>query len=149
MNTSMTFDTKGLDASLLKITFNSSELRQIEAPGGEVFVQGMKQRAAVDTSFMKNEIKRHVVKETSEIIEDEIGSDAPYAIYQEYGTGIYAENGQGRKTPWVYRRKDGKFITTSGNRPHPFVRPTALEDKDKIIKAMQEKFDWMLKSKWK
>lgn len=144
----ISFDTKGLDEALKKITFNPSELRQIEAPGGEMFVKGMKQRAAVDTSYMKNEIKRHVVKEDSQTIEDEVGSDAPYAIYQEYGTGIYAENGNGRKTPWVYRRSDGGFITTRGNRPHPFVRPTAIEDAEKIINAIMKKFGWMINKKW-
>ena len=75
-------------------------------------------------------------------------TEASYAPYQEYGTGIYAEAGNGRKTPWVYKRKDGKFITTSGNRPHPFVRPTAREDFDKIVNAMREKFGWLLKNKW-
>jgi HK97 gp10 family phage protein len=143
------FDTKQLDKMLQKISLNPSELQEIEAPGGETLKRGMKQRAAVDTGYMKNNVFRHVVKADANTIEDDVGSDAPYGVYQEFGTGIYAENGLGRKTPWVYRSKDGKFHTTSGNRPHPFVRPTVREDFDKVIKSIRDKFEWVLKKRWK
>ncbi|WP_164670965.1 HK97-gp10 family putative phage morphogenesis protein [Virgibacillus doumboii] len=46
---------------------------------------------------------------------------AEYAIYVEYGTGIYAENGDGRKEPWVYwSDKLGRFVYTVGMRAQPF-----------------------------
>ena len=144
----MIFDTRSLDAAFKKIAINASELQQIEAPGGETLARGMKQRAAVDSGYMKNNVFRHVVKADSESVEDEVGSDAPYAVYQEYGTGIYAENGAGRSTPWVYRRKDGAFVTTSGNRPHPFVRPTAINYKDKTINAIEAEFKRFILTKW-
>lgn len=50
-------------------------------------------------------------------------SDMPLGIYLEYGTGIYAEAGNGRKTPWAYINASGELIFTHGSRPHPHVRP--------------------------
>ena len=48
--------------------------------------------------------------------------DVRYAVYVEYGTGIYAANGNGRQTPWTYF--DGKsFHRTRGSRPHPYFVP--------------------------
>lgn len=48
--------------------------------------------------------------------------DVRYAIYVEYGTGIYAANGNGRQTPWTYF--DGKnFHKTHGSRPHSYFVP--------------------------
>lgn len=44
-----------------------------------------------------------------------------YAIYVEHGTGIYAENGNGRRTPWTYfSTKLGRYVTTEGMRAQPF-----------------------------
>lgn len=46
---------------------------------------------------------------------------ANYAIWIEYGTGIYSSTGQGRDTPWTYYSdKLGRFVTTQGMRPQPF-----------------------------
>ena len=47
---------------------------------------------------------------------------APYPIYVELGTGIYAANGDGRKSPWVWRDKNGKFHYTRGMKPTHFMR---------------------------
>lgn len=48
----------------------------------------------------------------------------PYGIYVEFGTGIYAEEG-GRRTPWAYKDKDGKWHRTVGSKSQPFLRPAA------------------------
>lgn len=97
------------------------------------------------------EIKR-VVRETVEIIVGEAKANVPYdtgalhdsievvyfrgglsaqikvgedyGIYVEFGTGIYARDGDGRKTPWVYfNKRDGRYYWTQGNRPQPFFTP--------------------------
>ncbi len=75
------------------------------------------------------EVKR-IIRETAELIATQAKADAPfdlgnlkrsidieysatgytakitvgaeYGIYVEFGTGIYAQKGNGRKTPWVY-----------------------------------------------
>ncbi len=148
MTVSIVYDTKGIDKALKEITFTADEFLGIEKKGAGVLIDGMKQRAARDSGEMAESVKQHIVKSDLSGVEDDIGPEVSYAIYQEYGTGIYAENGNGRQTPWVYRRKDGKFITTRGNRPHPFVRPAAREDKDKVIEAIDKEFARKLMTKW-
>ena len=148
MNPTIVYDTRDIDAALKKITIDVTTLQKFEQKGAKVLFEGMKERAAVDTGDMRDSIQSHITESSIEKIEDEVGPEVKYAIYQEYGTGIYAENGQGRSTPWVYRRKDGTFITTRGNRPHPVVRPTAINDKDKTIKAIEAEFKRYVLTKW-
>lgn len=63
-----------------------------------------------------------------------IGTNLFYALYVELGTGIFAENGDGRKTPWIWKDQNGKYHFTRGMAPRPFLRP-AVEDH---IKELQE-----------
>jgi hypothetical protein len=59
-------------------------------------------------------------------------------MYQEFGTGIYAEDGQGRTTPWVYEGRDGKMHMTRGTHPRPFLR-NAYRDNHEAIKRIVAK----------
>ncbi len=52
-------------------------------------------------------------------IHDENGHN--YAIDQEFGTGIYA-GAAGRKTPWRYKDRKGKWHTTTGVEGKHFIR---------------------------
>lgn len=52
-----------------------------------------------------------------------IGTNIDYGIYVELGTGIYAEGGGGRPTPWVWQDMNGKWHHTRGQEPQPFLRP--------------------------
>lgn len=65
----------------------------------------------------------------------------PYGIYVEFGTGVEAEGGRGRKTPWVYRRKDGRFFTTSGMKAQPFIRPSARDHVDEYKKIIKDSLE--------
>lgn len=57
-----------------------------------------------------------------------ISVGADYAIYVEYGTGIYAEDGGGRQTPWVYYdTKLNRWVMTRGMRAQPFWNPSIEE----------------------
>lgn len=46
-----------------------------------------------------------------------IGSSLEYSIYQEFGTGEFALNGNGRKGGWKYRALNGKWYVTTGVKP--------------------------------
>lgn len=53
-----------------------------------------------------------------------IGSE--YAVYVNYGTGIYAVGPSGsraKKIPWHYKDADGKWHTTKGQHAQPFWEP--------------------------
>lgn len=83
----------------------------------------------------------------------------PQASTLEYGTGIFAENGNG-SAPWfvhmdmapdlgmyfpLYKRVDpvtGKskvtdFYRIEGTRPHPYLRPAAQAKKDEVNEAVR------------
>ena len=68
---------------------------------------------------------------------------APYGIYVELGTGIYATDGNGRKSPWVWRDKNGKYHFTRGIKPTHFMR-NALSRADHI-KEYKEIYEKQLK----
>lgn len=65
----------------------------------------------VDTGRLKNSIT-HSVDEPEECVH--IGTNVEYAIYHEFGTGIYAEGGGGRQTPWMFQDKEGNWHWTHG-----------------------------------
>lgn len=69
-------------------------------------------------SQLKQSITHTVVGNTAYI-----GTDVSYAVYVEFGTGKYAEAGNGRPTPWVYKDDRGDWHRTSGSRAQPFMRP--------------------------
>ena len=71
----------------------------------------------------------------------EIYTPLEYAPYVEYGTGLFAENGNGRSdVPWSYKDDEGNWHSTSGQHPHPYMRPALEENKEKIMRYVKEAF---------
>lgn len=106
--------------------------RALEICGGKAETYA-KKKAPKDTGNLMNSITHAVAGKTVTI-----GTAVKYAPYQEFGTGVYASNGQGRKTPWKYQDAKGVWHKTSGNKPHPYLRP-ALEDHITEYKAVFER----------
>jgi hypothetical protein len=71
------------------------------------------------TGHLRRSIERGELDEGARFIW--VVAMAAYSIYVERGTGIYAAEGRGRRTPWVYRDFRGNFYTTEGMRPQPFM----------------------------
>lgn len=62
-----------------------------------------------------------------------------YAPYVEYGTGLFAEGGDGRKdVPWCYQDDKGEWHSTSGQHPQPFMRPALNENREQILRILSE-----------
>lgn len=62
-----------------------------------------------------------------------------YAPYVEYGTGLFAEAGDGRKdVPWCYQDDKGEWHSTSGQHPQPFMRPALDENREQILRILAE-----------
>lgn len=105
---------------------------------GAVIEGPAKENCAVDTGRLRGSITVEVVEESPTRMSVAVGTNLDYAADVEYGTGKYAENGQGRKTPWVYKDPTGKtdkkgrpvWIWTEGNVPQPFLRPAWDECKE-------------------
>ena len=101
--------------------FRAACLRALERCGMEA--EGYaKDLAPVDTGRGRNSIS-HKVDESEPAVY--VGTNLDYMIYQELGTGIYAEGG--RPTPWVYQDAQGNWHWTAGNPAQPFLAP-AVKD---------------------
>ena len=79
-----------------------------------------------------------------------VGTNTEYAPYVEFGTGIYAESGLGRKTPWrYYSPRMGRFVRTVGMKPKPFLRPAFDSQRngalDRISSYLWQKLDAYMK----
>lgn len=62
-----------------------------------------------------------------------------YAPYVEYGTGLFAEDGNGRKdVPWHYQDDKGEWHSTSGQHPQPFMRPALDENREQVLRIIKE-----------
>lgn len=78
--------------------------------------------APVDEGNLKQSIEIQFLKGGLTAI---VTVGAEYAIYVEYGTGIYAVKGNGRKTPWVYwSDKLKRYVYTRGIEAQPFWNPS-------------------------
>lgn len=125
------------NSSKVKSEFGEALLRGLEKCG--LVAEGYaKKLCPVETGNLRNSIT-HVVDEQEPAAI--IGSNNSYAAYVELGTGIYAEGGGGRPTPWVYQDAEGNWHYTHGQKPHPFLKPAVAEHADKyreIIKNALE-----------
>ena len=96
-----------------------------------------KQKAPKDTGALRRSIKSKV--ETEDMtVEGIIFTPLDYAPYVEYGTGLFAEAGNGRKTGWGYKDDEDNWHYTHGQHPQPYMRPALNENKEKIISVIKE-----------
>lgn len=103
--------------------FDQAVLRGLERCGEQA--EGYaKDLAPVDTGAGRNSIS-HKVDESEPAAY--IGTNLDYMIYQELGTGKYAEGGGGRPTPWVYQDDNGNWHWTRGNPAQPFLKPAVAD----------------------
>lgn len=79
--------------------------------------------APVDLGFLKESIDYKI---TDGGLSSVISVGAEYAIYVEFGTGIYATGAGGsraKKIPWSYKDEDGEWHRTYGQMAQPFWTP--------------------------
>ncbi len=124
----------------IKITDNSGEILRLfeqkaaaalEAVGMQAETYA-KMKAPYDSGRLRNSIT-HTVKGD----EVYIGTNMHYAIYQELGSGIYASDGKGRKSPWAYKDSKGVWHNTRGVRPKHFLRNAAADHADDYMAIIE------------
>ena len=79
--------------------------------------QNITEAGREDTGAMRNSITHQVEGDTCYV-----GTNIEYAIYNEYGTGVFADSGKGRQTPWSYQDEKGKWHRTKGMKPIHFLK---------------------------
>jgi hypothetical protein len=125
MKPGIVVDASSFKKALTEININASELLQIEGTGAYVLVNGMRMRVPVDTAATKNSVSPHIVESSDVRVVDEVGPETDYAPAIEMG------------------------IPSKPNYPlQPFVRPTAFEDFEKVIRAIGTAFGQFIISRW-
>lgn len=89
---------------------------------------------------LKNSITHKVVGNTV-FVGTNIKSRAgfPYGIAVELGTGIYATDGSGRKSPWAWQDENGDWHMTKGRKPTHFLRNAITKHRKEYINAIRNK----------
>lgn len=100
---------------------------------GEYIEGDAKLRCPVDLGNLRNSINYKVDENELSVI---IGTNVEYAAYVEFGTGEFAEDGEGRKGGWFYVNDKGETHFTFGNKPQPYLRPALLENEEEIKNIM-------------
>lgn len=106
----------------------------LEEIGGEMASQAKRYQTRVKTGQTKGGWTYKVDAKSVTI-----GNPLENSIWEEFGTGEYALEGGGRKTPWVYKDERGEWHKTKGKKP---IRPlhNAFEaNRNKVQKALETK----------
>ncbi|MDN5955613.1 HK97-gp10 family putative phage morphogenesis protein [Lactococcus lactis] len=112
-----------------KVIMQAAE-RALEAASIHM-VGEVKDRAPVESGELRRSISRTIDNSGGKLVA-KVGSNLQYAVYQEFGTGEFAENGAGRKGGWVYEGPDGKVHFTRGSKPKKFLRDAFRSNKKNI-----------------
>lgn len=88
-----------------------------------------KRNSRVDTGQLKGSWT-HLVDESA--LEATIGSPLENAIWEEFGTGEYAAEGNGRKGGWSYQDDAGDWHYTKGKKPNRTLQ-RAFDSKKTVI----------------
>ena len=87
------------------------------------------------------ELRRSITSRTENTGNNIIGvvyTPLEYAPYVEFGTGLFAEDGNGRKdVPWHYQDDKGEWHSTSGMKPQPYLRPALNENTQNIKRILK------------
>lgn len=106
----------------------------LEECAGELESQ-VKRNSRVDTGKTKNSFHHMVQKSTHTAF---IGSNNENAIWEEFGTGEYALQGNGRKGGWFYEDAKGEGHFTHGKRPSRAFWNAFISLKAKIISRIED-----------
>lgn len=115
--------TNAMDAALLEV---SAEL-----------VSQTARNTAVDTGQLKGSWAADVTKSDTQYTAV-VGSPLENAIWEEFGTGEYALQGNGRKGGWFYEDAEGNGHFTHGKRPRRAFWNAYNSLKAKMIKHIQD-----------
>lgn len=119
-----------------KEAIEEAAIAWLHEAAGELEAQ-VKRNTAVDTGQLKASWG-YVVD--NEKLEAQVGSPLENAIWEEFGTGEFALNGNGRKTAWRYQDRHGKWHTTTGKRPKRAFFNAYYSKKSKLIAAARKRF---------
>lgn len=97
-----------------------------------------KKNCPVDQGILRAHMFSDVSVSTTKIT-GVAANSSEIAPYVHQGTGIYATDGDGRKTPWRYEVKAGKYKgwhITRGQKAQPFLQKARDDNKGRINRIL-------------
>jgi len=141
-------NTKKFERYLKEQNFSTQELLDIRGAGARVIINNQRTLVPKASTATQQSINSHIIEATATRVEDEVGAETLYAPYIEYGTGIYAEAGDGRKGGWRYKDTKGNWHFTLGMKPQPFIRPSIEGSNGKeVMSALTAAFELTIAGK--
>lgn len=123
------------NSAQVKAALDDAVIAYLYEAGGELEAQ-VKRNSRVGTGQLKNSWTYRVDESKGETT---VGSPLENAIWEEFGTGEYAVNGDGRKGGWWYQdEKDGTWHHTYGKKPHRAFKRAFDSLKTALIKRAQQ-----------
>lgn len=142
----------------VKEKLNDAIIAFLYEAGGELEAQ-VKRNTKSDSGDTKKSWKHKVSESEGKVV---VGSNSENAIWEEFGTGAYAEKGNGRKTPWYIPVEkvtgskkpsyQGKVIIVHGNNGQAFYKTDGKKPKRALQLAYTSKkasIERLLESKLK
>jgi HK97 gp10 family phage protein len=130
---------EGLD-DVLEAISNMGDEQELKLAMGKAcaFVEGeAKKKAPKGNGELRRSIESRVENNGRDIV-GVVSTPLEYAPYVEFGTGLFAEDGDGRKdVPWSYQDEKGDWHSTRGQHPHPFLRPALHENRTTILRILK------------
>lgn len=119
----------------VKAKLDKAIIAFLNEAAGEVLA-ATKRNSRVDSGETKNSYEYNL-NEQKDGAEAKIGSNLENAIYEEFGTGEYALNGDGRIGGWSYEDINGEWHTTRGKQPNRPLFSAYVALRAKIIKRAE------------
>ena len=108
--------------------------------------RNIKKAKAIDTGLLRSRIDHKIDMNQKSV---SVGTNVEYAVYVELGTGIYADGGGGRQSPWMYNYegKKGKkgWRITSGSKPVHFLTDAFTKNHSQMKDVYQFAYDKKMK----
>ena len=126
---------KELIAKLVKMDGDLAGTLEAAVISGALIVQNdAKERAPYLTGTLIRSIHSETTEKSPQRVVVQVGTDVVYAAIQEFGGIITAKNG-----PYLrFKTRNGNWVTTASVNipPHPYLRPSLDENKDKVQKEV-------------
>jgi HK97 gp10 family phage protein len=137
MSTSIRLE--GLEGALesLENIVNTENLERALGQACALVERSAKQKAPKDSGELRRSIASKLENEGNTLV-GVVYTPLTYAPYVEFGTGLFAESDGRKNVPWCYKDDQGEWHSTSGQKPHPFMRPALEENRDQILRILKE-----------
>ena len=118
----------------IKLILEQATAAGLEAAAAEVESQA-RRNSPVDTGQLKG-AWGHFVNE--ERMEATIGNTTEHSIWNEFGTGEWALEGNGRKGGWFYKDAEGNSHFTHGIKPRRMLFNAFCAKKNAVIRIIEQ-----------